>query len=122
MLKGIFVCLGETFFTNKSPCNKSRNHRYEELSISETRRQILKESQERHGGQRLRERSEITIALPKARSEKHLLSSHGVNSNSEEPAKEDSELQRNSGQNGRPRATTRSMIPIGEEMRAHQEC
>ena len=48
------------------------NHRYEEFSISETRRQILKESRERHGGQRLR--SEITIPITGARPEKNVLS------------------------------------------------
>lgn len=119
------VYRGETFFVNKSPGNKSRTHRYEELSISETRRQILEESRERHGGQRQSQRREITIPIPKARTEKHLMSGHGgtrVNSTSGETTKEDSERQRNSGQNGTPKATTRAMIPKGEEIMAHKEC
>ena len=53
------------------------------------------------------------------------MSGHGgtrVNSPSGETTKEDSERQRNSGQNGTHKATTRAMIPIGEEIIPHKEC
>ena len=51
------------------------NHSYEEISVSETRRQILEESRERHGGRR--KRSEITIPIARAETEKNGLSKGG---------------------------------------------
>ena len=71
----MYTYLGEKCSLNKIPCNELINHSYEEISVSETRRQILEESRERHGGQR--KRSEITIPIARAETEKNGLSKGG---------------------------------------------
>ena len=105
----------------KGPCNKSTNHRYEELSISETRRQILKESRHSHGGQRQSQRSEITIPIEKAKTEKNGLSRQGetrlnnISGGAEKSTKDGSQ------QNGTSKMLM-AMIPKGVENSAHKEC
>ena len=102
---------------NKIPCNKLINHSYEEISVSETRRQILEQSRERHGGQR--KRSEITIPIAKSETEKNGLSkggqtrvnsiTGGVKQNTEESR------QRNSPLNGAHKVPSQK-IPNGDKV------
>ena len=103
----------------KGPCNKSTNHRYEELSISETRRQILKESRQSHGGQSQSKRSEITIPIAKAKTEKNGLTRQGetklnnISGGAEKSTKDGS----------RPNGTSElATIPKGVANLAHEEC
>ena len=108
---------------NKGPSNKSTNHRYEELSISETRRQILKESRHSHGGQRQSQRSEITIPIEKAKTEKNGLSRQGETrlnniSGGAEKTTKDGSRQNGTSQSKILTAT----IPKGVENSAHKGC